>query len=258
MSCSVTKGVRPVDYERIAPTYGEGRGLDAEVREVWRTAVAPHVPSERGKRLDVLDVGAGTGVFARAWVEWYGADVVAVDPALQMLREGARRGLPSGVRLVGGRAEHLPMRDAAADLVWASTVLHHIADLQAAATELRRVLRPGGRLLVRGLFADFGTVEWLAFFSDPGKALQRYPSVQVAVGTLSRNGFSLVAREVVVEPPKSTAQVAGWLRRMRSADTLLTSFTDEEFAAALAVAERPENRGRSVAVHLPFLVLAVV
>ncbi len=73
-----------------------------------------------------------------------------------------------------------------------------------------------------------------------------------------RGGNRLGAREVVAEPPKSTAQVAGWLRRMRSADTLLTSFADEEFAAALAVTERPENRGRSVAVRLPFLVLAVI
>jgi ubiquinone/menaquinone biosynthesis C-methylase UbiE len=248
----------PVDYQQVARPYGDGRALAAGVLAIWRTAVAPHVSSERGNRLGVLDLGAGTGVFARAWAEWYGADVVAVDPALPMLAEASRRGLLAGVRLVGGRAERLPVRDAAVDVAWVSTALHHIGDLDAGAAELRRVLRPDGRLLVRGLFSDFGTVEWLAFFSNPGKALERYPSIQVAIDSLSRNGFALVALEEVAEPSRSTADVAAWLRRMRSADTLLTSFTDQEFSAALAVAERPENRERPVAVRLAFVVLSVV
>jgi len=50
---------------------------------------------------------------------------------------------------VAGRAERLPLREGVVAWAWVSTVVHHLDDLDAAAAELGRVLRPGGVVLVR-------------------------------------------------------------------------------------------------------------
>jgi hypothetical protein len=64
-----------VDYERVASLYEEGRALPAEVLARWGDVVRPYLPS--GTRR-ILDLGAGTGIFARAWPRWTQAAVIAV------------------------------------------------------------------------------------------------------------------------------------------------------------------------------------
>jgi ubiquinone/menaquinone biosynthesis C-methylase UbiE len=93
----------------------------------------------------VLDAGAGTGVAARIASEAVapGGLVVALDPALEMLRAGRRRGL--GIA-VCGLAEHLPFRDGSFDAVMASFVISHVPSYEAALAEMVRVLAPGGKL----------------------------------------------------------------------------------------------------------------
>jgi SAM-dependent methyltransferase len=95
-----------------------------------------------GKR--ALDVGAGTGALARAFVA-DGADVTALDPSAPMLREA--RALEPRLRCAVGRAEALPFVAGAFDLVSAATCWHWF-DRAAAAREARRVLAPGGALLI--------------------------------------------------------------------------------------------------------------
>jgi ubiquinone/menaquinone biosynthesis C-methylase UbiE len=54
-----------------------------------------------------------------------------------------------GVSYVAGTAERIPLRGAAVDSAWLSVVVHHFDDLRQAARELRRVVRPGGSVLLR-------------------------------------------------------------------------------------------------------------
>lgn len=89
-----------------------------------------------------LDVGGGTGRAARALPE---VDVTVVDAAAGMLRGARRRGV-AGVR---GDATRLPICDASVDAVLALDALHHFPDQGGALAEARRVLRPGGVLVVR-------------------------------------------------------------------------------------------------------------
>jgi len=110
---------------------------------LWRRAVAQAVAAAPGER--VLDLAAGTGSsslpFAAA-----GAQVVAADFSLGMLRVGKRA--HPGLDLLAGDALRLPFADAAFDAVTISFGLRNVTDVDAALTEMARVTRPGGRLVV--------------------------------------------------------------------------------------------------------------
>jgi SAM-dependent methyltransferase len=102
---------------------------------------------EAGRRPRVLDAGCGTGGTTARLAE-FGA-VYGVDYSPEALERAARRGLSS--RLAQGSIERLPYQDGAFDLVTSFEVVYHagVADDALAFAELRRVLRPGGLLLLR-------------------------------------------------------------------------------------------------------------
>lgn len=96
-------------------------------------------PGER-----VVDLGCGAGRFVAALRE-AGADPVGVEIADAAL-ERARRNVPGAdFRRFDGA---LPLGHGEADLVWCSEVLEHVPDTVGLLTDVRRVLRPGGRLLL--------------------------------------------------------------------------------------------------------------
>jgi ubiquinone/menaquinone biosynthesis C-methylase UbiE len=98
-------------------------------------------PGER-----VLDLGCGAGRFVRALGE-AGADPVGIDLAEGAL-ERARAVAPGAdLRRVNDDGT-LPLEHRSVDLVWCTEVLEHVPDVGALLTEVRRVLRPEGRLLV--------------------------------------------------------------------------------------------------------------
>ena len=91
----------------------------------------------------VLDLGCGPGALTGELVRRLGADAVAaVDPS-ETFVDACRRRHP-GVDVRAGRAEGLPFEDASFDGALAQLVLHFVADPVRAASELRRVVRPGG------------------------------------------------------------------------------------------------------------------
>jgi ubiquinone/menaquinone biosynthesis C-methylase UbiE len=97
---------------------------------------------------EVLEIGGGTG----ANVEHYGPDVrslTIVEPARPMLRRlqaRLREEMPQA-RVLRASAEDLPFEDDSFDVVVSTLVLCTVDDQPRALRELRRVLRPGGRLL---------------------------------------------------------------------------------------------------------------
>ncbi|MEV6317419.1 methyltransferase domain-containing protein [Streptomyces sp. NPDC051776] len=93
--------------------------------------------------LDVLDVGTGTGSAAAA-ASARGARVTAIDADAHMV-EAARRNVP-GAEVRRATLPRLPFGDGTFDAVTGNFVVNHVGDPGTALAEMRRVLRPGGRL----------------------------------------------------------------------------------------------------------------
>lgn len=153
------------------PEGGAGRARAAGYPARFIDALPPRVASAycgcgyplagvdlRGART-VVELGCGAGLDARLLRERLGADagLVAVDFAPQMLcraREALAGVRGAEARLLAGDMERLPLRSGFADLVLANASLNLAASKKRALKEARRVLRPGGRLVVRELVRE--------------------------------------------------------------------------------------------------------
>jgi ubiquinone/menaquinone biosynthesis C-methylase UbiE len=118
-----------------------------------------------GRRIKLLDVGCGTGVFAarvRAAlpdVEVWGVDLV---PAM-LAKGGPRWRLHRGhVFPVQADSEHLPFVSATFDVVTCANSFHHYPHQDRAVIEMRRVLRPEGRLMIIDGYRD-GPWGWFIY-----------------------------------------------------------------------------------------------
>ncbi len=122
-------------------------------RERLRAVLAP-APGER-----LLEIGPGTGYYSLDMAEWVGPEgrVELFDLQREFLdhtmRAAAERGLTNLVPTQGD-ATALPFEDASMDAAILTAVLGEIPDTAAALREIRRVLKPGGRLVVGELFGD--------------------------------------------------------------------------------------------------------
>jgi arsenite methyltransferase len=111
----------------------------------------------------VLDIGSGPGFLAAEMAAEVGPDghVVGVDPSESMLALARSRG--DSVHYASGDALALPCEDETFDAAVATQVYEYVADMPGALAEARRVLKPGGRLLI--LDTDWDSIVWHS--SDP-------------------------------------------------------------------------------------------
>jgi demethylmenaquinone methyltransferase/2-methoxy-6-polyprenyl-1,4-benzoquinol methylase len=126
-------------YDWIGHLLAFGSGPYYRRRTLARAGLRP--------RMKLLDVATGTGQVARAAARILGDErgVVGLDPSAGMLREARR--VHAGP-LVQGRAEEIPVRDGVFDMLSMGFALRHVTTLERAFAEYRRVLKPGGRLLM--------------------------------------------------------------------------------------------------------------
>jgi arsenite methyltransferase len=128
-----------------------------EQRRIVREVLALR-PEER-----VLDIGCGPGLLAEEMAEAVGSAgrVHGVDPSPSMLAIAGRRRAGAGaapIALEEGDATSLPFPDRCFDAVVSTQVYEYVADIPAALAEARRVLAPGGRLLI--LDTDWHSIVW--------------------------------------------------------------------------------------------------
>lgn len=110
---------------------------------LWRKAVVKAVNPKAGER--ILDLATGTGTSCEPLAAT-GATVIPSDFSLGMLRVGKRRRPDLGFS--AGDAMRLPFADDSFDAVTISFGLRNVADPRVALAEMRRVTKPGGRLVV--------------------------------------------------------------------------------------------------------------
>ena len=229
--------------EQTAAAYKAVREMAHDGRIEWRDAVQRHLQPTPGMTL--VDVGAGTGAFAVAFSECFGIDVLAVEPSDAMR---ARIPRTPSISVFAGDAAGLPLPDASADAAWLSLMLHHVPDLEAAAHELRRVLRPGAPVLIRQGFHDryepvgdlsWDSIEIVRWFPETARVVKTFPSLQTVRSAFAHAGFRQEAIEQVRETnPLSLAEFLEQLDTFRAADTTMRTLTDDEF-------ERGKSRVRT-------------
>jgi demethylmenaquinone methyltransferase/2-methoxy-6-polyprenyl-1,4-benzoquinol methylase len=131
----------PQRYDRLAELLSFGQNGR------WRRAMISRIEPAAGQT--VLDVASGTAGVALGLAR-PGATVVGVDLTEQMLRQGQRNvadaALGERIRLVAGRAEQLPFKDAAFDALTFTYLFRYVVDPEATLRELARVVKPGARV----------------------------------------------------------------------------------------------------------------
>ena len=98
--------VARVDYDREAGRYHAGRDVPLDHLVPWRRVLEPYVEYLGGP---VLDIGAGTGIWMRAFAIWLSLPVIGVEPSVGMRTTAREIGLPAGTSMTGGRAEAIPL-----------------------------------------------------------------------------------------------------------------------------------------------------
>ncbi|HWJ81918.1 MAG TPA: demethylmenaquinone methyltransferase [Nocardioides sp.] len=139
---------KPADVRRMFDTVARRYDLTNDVLSFgqdrrWRKVVLDAVDPSYGDT--VLDLAAGTGTSSQPFAD-AGATVVPCDFSLGMLQVGKEH-LPH-LPFTAGDGTRLPFRDASFDAVTISFGLRNIVDPLAGLRELRRVTRPGGRIVV--------------------------------------------------------------------------------------------------------------
>ncbi|WP_327404309.1 class I SAM-dependent methyltransferase [Streptomyces sp. NBC_01288] len=164
-------------YENPATPVASGPSRTLRQARILATALGP--PTEQTRT--VLDIGCGDGTAAATAAPLLtGHRVIGVDWSQDALTR-ARTNLPYTVR---GELTALPLRSASADAVLFSEVIEHLVDPDTALAEIRRVLRPGGHLmlstpnlaawynralLLAGVQPVFSEVSLRAIHGRPGK-----------------------------------------------------------------------------------------
>lgn len=179
-----------------------------------------YVPERFGPGDVVVDLGCGTGIFS-SLIARQGADVLGVDPNaryVEIARANAASGASFEVAAVGSPAALDFVPSASADFVFMSDALlfyfvpldaHHPARIEQLLSDIRRILKPGGRFISMEPHPVFWLALRLGDADRPFTVLNEYatrmfavtPTPSIFIQTLARHGFSVMWMEELGPPP---------------------------------------------------------
>ncbi len=220
-------------FDRIAPVYDAmNHSMTAGLDRRWRRLTAEAVvrPGDH-----VLDACCGTGDLALAAARAGAREVMGLDFSERMLERARRKAPGAGGQLewINGDLLALPFEDEAFDAATVGFGVRNVADLEQGLAELRRVLRPGGRLAVleitrpRGPLAPFYKLWFDGLIPLAGKlfrggaaytylpaSVRRFPGPEELRTTVLQSGFETVTYRLfaggivalhVAQTPKAAA-----------------------------------------------------
>ncbi|MGY4829438.1 class I SAM-dependent methyltransferase [Sphaerotilaceae bacterium SBD11-9] len=183
-----------VDYNRIERILGLGTGSRYRRMALQRAGLKPG--------MQVVDLGMGTGLVSQEilHITREPGHLVGVDPSPGMM---AQARLPAEVTCRIGRAEEIPVPKASVDFLVMGYALRHISDFSVACAEFRRVLKPGGRLLILEITRPNGRVATAllkAYMRGAAPLVARFVSKAPATPMLWRYYWDTI--DACVAPPQ--------------------------------------------------------
>ena len=252
--------LKPVDYDRVQHSaYAKGRALPPAAIQHYMDAFARHLPARRP--LTVIDLGSGTGRFSPALAESFGGPVYGVEPAEAMRETAQTASAHPRVRYLAGEGAAIPLPDASADALLMFLSFHHFPDQAAAAREIARVMKPGGRVILRSTFRDRIPDHWWRGFFPRSHAIEEamFLSESEARAVFEGAGFATVQSvrtEIPFEGDIAEAVEKLRLRAVSTFEHMTNEELDEGFAridAALAAGaiERKPTFGDFIVFERP-------
>ena len=252
---------KQVDYDLIAPGYNRRFVVGSEQRGIAAALLAlaedqalagaqARAPARGVER--ILEVGCGTGHWLASLRPATGR-LYGLDLSAGMLSQARSR--EEGLYLARGRACHLPLADACADLVYCVNAIHHFQRQRDFVLEARRLLRPGGTLVIAGMDPRAHRHRWYIYDYFVGTYetdLDRFPSWGTVLDWMVEAGFERIEWQLAeqIEDNKVDREVFSDPFLQKDACSQLTLLTDEAYAAGLrriaAVLAESEAQGASI------------
>lgn len=210
---------------------GRGDEMEAHHSDIAEQTIALMQinPTDR-----ILDLGCGTGWASRRLARLASqGEVTGIDVADEMLRRGEQASQGIGnVRYLWGSAENIPGPDNSFDKVLSIESFYYYADQGKALDEVRRVMKPGGRLFILiNLYKDnHYSLRWVKELKVPVQAL----SEAEYIGLLKKHGFTAVGAQRIPDRSPTPERYSGkWFKNAEE----LREF--KHIGALLLIAEKP-------------------
>ena len=219
------------DASNIAASYDAGRVMMPQALRQWHELLAAYIDAS-GVSL-VVDLGCGTGRFSELLAAHFAAKVVAIEPSQKMLDQARRKHAHRDVLLQRAAAETLPLKDGCADLIYMSMIYHHLADPRRVARECHRVLRRGGRVVIRNGTRESDFPQRHFFPAIQRLIDTELPTRSDIVTNFTAAGFELAVHEIVTQA--FAAAWSGFIDKSATrADSFLARIPDRDFECGMA------------------------
>ena len=175
-------------YNQIGIGYNDTRSADPYLTN----RIVKLIDGRKG--YNYLDIGCGTGNYTCALSE-KGLNIMGIDPSDVMLKEAYKKG--SNVIWVNGHAESLPFGENKFDGIIGTLTLHHWTDIGLAFVEMRRVLKPGGKLVFFTSTPEQTNGYWLKhYFPDIiRKSVEVLPKLEILEQAAKHVGLDILVTE---------------------------------------------------------------
>ena len=192
----------------------------------------------------VLDIGCGTGRFPLSLSAVKNSMLCALEPSIEMLRQGVVKDKSKRILWVRGDGQRLPFQDGLFDCVYMTSVIHHIENKEMTLREIYRVSKKGGKCVI--MTFSHSRIKKHITRDFPGVVaidLKRVPSVPFLKKMMTMIGFRDVHYHVV-QLDEGYISTDEYLRRVRNKYmSTLTLLSEEDFQRGFKIfKERVEKK----------------